>query len=116
MQMISEDTGFGACRRLHLSEREYAFFSHCHRRFSIMYMFLISTNIIKPVIYWQMNPMAISDHVAVDRCMDINTDTDKKSIRTLKLSLKLMLVVEKKKQWNGKIQNLYLGGNESAGI
>ena len=63
-----------------------------------------------------MNPMALSDHVAVDRCMDINTDTDKKSIRTLKLSLKLMLVVEKKKQWNGKIQNLYLGGNESAGI
>lgn len=78
MHMISEDMSLvDIWRLLHPTEREYAFFSHCHRSFFRINMFLISNNIIKQVINCKINATSLSDRAAVELDIDMNAETEK---------------------------------------
>lgn len=79
IHMLSEDNSLVDIWRLtNPHEREYTFFSHCHKSCSRIDMFLISNNITKQVAYCKMNAMALSDHAAVELGIDINNDTERR--------------------------------------
>lgn len=88
MHMISEDLGLvDIWRLINHSEREYTFFSHCQQSYSRIDMFLISSTIIKQVANCKINPMALSDHAAVELNIDINSDTERKGRWRMNTSL-----------------------------
>lgn len=68
-------------------EREYTFFSHCHKSHARIDMFLISNNITKQLAYCEINAMALSDHAAVELGIDINNDTERRGRWRLNASL-----------------------------
>lgn len=71
VHMISEDMSLvDIWRLLHPREREYTFFSRCHRSLSRINMFSISNNTIKQVIHCKINAMSLSDCAAIE--LDIN--------------------------------------------
>lgn len=47
-------------------EREYTFFSHCHRAHSRIDFFLIAKSLINSVVNCDIRSIAITDHAAVE--------------------------------------------------
>ena len=86
--MHREDIGLVDIWRLvNPTEREYTFFSHCHKSYSRIDIILISNTISKDVVNCKINAMALSDYAAVELNIDINTDTDRKGRWRLNISL-----------------------------
>jgi len=80
IHMMSEDNGLvDICRLMNPSEREYTFYSHCHKSHSRIDMFLISNTLIKHV--------SLSDHAAMKLGIDINCDKERKGRWRLNTSL-----------------------------
>jgi hypothetical protein len=74
-------------RLINPTGREYTFYSHSHKSYSRIDMFLISNTIIKQVVMCKINAMALSDHAPVELGIDINTDQDKKGRWRMNTSL-----------------------------
>ena len=74
-------------RLINPTGREYTFYSHSHKSYSRIDMFLISNTIIKQVVKCKINAMALSDHAPVELGIDINTDQEKKGRWPMNTSL-----------------------------
>uniref|UniRef100_A0A9J8CLD1 Reverse transcriptase domain-containing protein n=1 Tax=Cyprinus carpio carpio TaxID=630221 RepID=A0A9J8CLD1_CYPCA len=88
IHMMSEDNGLVDIWRLvNPREKEYTFYSHCHKSHSRIDMFLISRNMTKHVTHCKINAIALSDHAAVKLGIDINCDKERKGRWRLNTSL-----------------------------
>lgn len=88
IHMMSKDNGLVDIWRLvNPREREYTFYSHCHKSHSRIDMFLISNTMTKHVTHCKINAIALSDHAAVKLGIDINCDKERKGRWRLNTSL-----------------------------
>lgn len=79
IQMMAEDLGLVDIWRLvNPREREYTFYSHCHKSHSRIDFFLISTTLVDSVVDCEMGAIALSDHGTVQLNVDLNTDKVKR--------------------------------------
>ncbi len=88
IHMMSKDNGLVDIWRLvNPREREYTFYSHCHKSHSRIDMFLISNTMTKHVTHCKINAIALSDHAAVKLGIDINCDKERNGRWRLNTSL-----------------------------
>ena len=79
IHMLAEDLSLVDIWRLvNPSEREYTFYSHCHKSHSRIDFFLISNTLIDSVVDCKIGAIALSDHGAVELHIDLQTDRDRK--------------------------------------
>lgn len=75
IHMLKEDMALVDVWRLYNPrEREYTFYSHCHRSYSRIDMFLIASPLINSVISCNIRFIVITDHAAVELCMMVGSD------------------------------------------
>lgn len=88
IHMLKEDMALVDVWRLtNPQEREYTFFSHCHRSHSRIDMFLIASPLINSVSSCNIRSIAITDHAAVELCMIAGPDMSKNTRWRMNTSL-----------------------------
>ena len=79
LHMLMEDVALvDVWRLVNPGEREYTFYSHCHKIHTRIDFHLVSRSIIKNVIDSKIGTIALSDHAWVELNIDLNTETEKK--------------------------------------
>lgn len=79
IHMLAEDIGLvDIWRIVHPCEREYTFYSHCHKTYSRIDFFLISRTLVDSVIGCDIGTIFISDHAAVELHININVDRSRR--------------------------------------
>lgn len=79
IHMLAEDLSLVDIWRLvNPREREYTFYSHCHKSHSRIDFFLVSNSLIDSVVECEIGAIALSDHAAVELHVDLNTDKVKR--------------------------------------
>ena len=79
IHMLTEDLSLvDAWRLVNPREREYTFYSHCHKSHSRIDFFLISNTLIDSVVDCKIGAIALSDHATVELHIDLQTDRDRK--------------------------------------
>lgn len=70
------------------TEREYAFFSHCHKSHSrIDFFFLVSNSINEQVVDCKTGAIVLSDHAMVELDISLNTEAGRKGRLRLNTAL-----------------------------
>ena len=79
IHMLAEDLGLVDIWRLvNPREREYTFYSHCHKSHSRIDFFLVASSLVESVVDCGIGAIAISDHATVSLDVDLNTETAKR--------------------------------------
>ena len=79
IHMLMEDVNLvDVWRLVNPNEKEYTFYSHCHKVHTRIDFYLISKSIIKDVIDSKIGTIALSDHALVELNIDLNTETGRK--------------------------------------
>ncbi len=68
-------------------EREYTFFSHCHKSHSKIDFFLIASPLINSVASCSIKTIAITAHAATELCLNTELDTCKRTRWRMNTSL-----------------------------
>ncbi len=86
--MLTEDIGLTDIWCLvNPTEREYTFFSHCHKSHSRIDFFLVSNSIIDQVVDCKIGAIVLSDHATVELDIALNTEAGRKGRWRLNTSL-----------------------------
>ncbi len=79
LHMLTEDIGLTDIWRLvNPTQREYTFFSHCHKSYSRIDFFLVSNSIIDQVVDCKIGAIVLSDHATVELDIALNTEAGRK--------------------------------------
>lgn len=79
IHMLTEDLSLVDIWRLvNPREREYTFYSYCHKSHSRIDFFLLSNLLIDSVVDCEIGTIALSDHATVELQVDLNTDNVKR--------------------------------------
>jgi len=79
LHLLTEDIGLTDIWRLvNPTEREYTFFSHCHKSHSRIDFFLLSNSITDQVVDCKIGAIVLSDHATVELGIALNTETGRK--------------------------------------
>lgn len=86
--MLTEDLSLADIWRfVNPGEREYTFYSPCHKSHSRIDFFLISNSLVDSVVDCDIGAIALSDHGTVELHIDLNTDKLKRGRWRLKTML-----------------------------
>lgn len=78
IKMLVEDLNLVDIWRLvNPHEREYTFYSHCHKTHSRIDLFLTSNTVVDSVVSCEIGAITLSDHGTVELQVDLNTDKTK---------------------------------------
>ena len=84
--MLNRDVGPIDIWRL-TNPKNFTFFSHCHKTFSRIYFFLISTSLADNVANCDIKTISITDHAPVELLIKANLKTERKGRWRLNIGL-----------------------------
>lgn len=92
IKMLTEDINLvDTWRSANPHEREYTFYSDCHKSHSRIDFFLISKTLVDSVVNCEIGAIALSDHGTVELHVDLNSDKVKRG----RWRLNIMLLKDK---------------------
>lgn len=88
IHMLKDDFGLtDAWRLINPSLREYTYFSHCHKSYSRIDLFLVAKSLINRVMSCSIKTIALTDHAAVELCIKLFGEHRKGSRWRMNVSL-----------------------------
>lgn len=88
VHMLKDDAGLiDAWRLINPSKREYTFFSHCHKSYSRIDLFLVSNSLINCVMSCSIKSIALTDHAGIELCVRLGVEQRKGSRWRMNVSL-----------------------------